>query len=83
MKNDVIKDEFSILKDTLNKKWYKFSSRKQVMKIYSKLSQGSLVNLAKKHFDNVTHINKPMEKIDNLNQVIQDEISNYNESVDT
>jgi len=33
MKNDVISDEYSILKDTLNKPWYKFSEKKQVAKI--------------------------------------------------
>jgi hypothetical protein len=83
MKNDVIADEFSILKDTLTKNWYKFSNKKQVVKIYSKLSQSGFMNLAKKYFESVDHINMPMEKIDNLNKVIQNEISNYDQSVDT
>jgi hypothetical protein len=48
MKNDVVTDEFSILRDTLNKQWYKFSNKRQVVKVYSKLSQSGFMNVAKK-----------------------------------
>jgi len=48
MKDHVVTDELSILKDTLNKRWFSFSTKRQYVKIYSKLDQSGFLNVAKK-----------------------------------
>jgi hypothetical protein len=83
MNNHVIKDELSILKDTLIKKWYSFSTKNQVVKIYSKLNQTGFLNVAKKYVDKIEHIDTPMEKVENIKQVIENEINSYNHNDDT
>lgn len=83
MREHTVTDELSILKDTLVQKWHSFSTRRMVVKVYSKLSQTGLLHVAKKYVEQIEHVQQPMEKVENIKQVIESEINNYNHNVDT
>jgi len=41
------------------------------------------LNVSKKYFDKIEHVEQPMEKVENIKAVIENEINNYNHNDDT
>jgi hypothetical protein len=83
MRDEKVTDEFSIIQATLKKKWFMFSQKKQILKVYSRLDQNAFYNTASNYFTKITIIKDNMENINTLFKTIQKEISEYDPQVDT